>query len=140
MYCNHDARIDRQAFDAGIASVWIKSYNDVLGTPEWVWDDQFDHFGVRYVHGDGPGGGINGAYNRAINWRMSVVQGHWHTSSMTRWSVSEKDRLFGLQLGCGIDEKAYAFAYGKKGLRRMVIECGVVLDNGKIPIHCPMYL
>ena len=137
---NHDARIDRQAFDAGIASIWIKSYNDVLGTPEWVWDDQFDHFDVRYVHGDGPGGGINGSFNRALNWRMSVVQAHWHTSSMTRWSVSEKDRLFSFQLGCGINEKAYAFAYGKKSLRKMVIECGVVLDDGRIPIHCPMYL
>lgn len=137
---NHDAIIVRQAFDAGIPSKWIKSYNEVLDTPNWVWGEQFTHYDVRYVHGHGPGGGMNGCYNRALHWRLSVVQGHFHSQSSTRWSVSEKDRLFGFQMGCGIDEKAYAFAYGKNGMRRMMVECGVVLDYGRIPIHCPMYL
>jgi len=137
---NHDARIHRQAFTAGISKMWIKDYNEVLETPNWVWDDYFDRFNVRYIHGDGPGGGLNGAYTRALNWRTSVCQAHWHTSSFTRWSVSEIDRLFGFQLGCGIDHKAYAMAYGKKSMKKMVIECGVVLDNGRIPVHLPMYL
>jgi len=137
---NHDARIHRQAFDAGISKMWIKDYSEVINTPGWIWDEFFDHYDVRYTHGDGPGGGLNGAYNRMMNWRFSVVQGHWHTSSYTRWSVSEIDRRYGFQLGCGIDHEAYAMAYGKKSMRKMVIECGVILDDGRIPIHLPMYL
>lgn len=137
---NHDARPRRQAFDAGISEKWIKDYSDVIETPGWVWDDYWDHYDVRYTHGDGPGGAVNGAFNRVLHWRMSTVQGHWHTSSYIRWSVSEKDRLFAFQLGCGMDYKSYAAAYGKKAQKKPVIGCGVVLDYGRIPIHLPMYL
>ena len=137
---NHDQRVHTQAFKAGIAKEWIRDYSDVMETPGWNWQESFDHFGVRYVHGHGPGGGNNGAYNRMLHWDMSVVQGHWHTSSFTRWKVSESVRLFGMQLGCGIDIKAYAMAYGKTSMKKPVIECAVVLDNGRLPIHIPMYL
>jgi len=137
---NHDARIRRQAFDAGISEKWIKNYSDVIETPGWIWDDYFDHFDVRYIHGDGPGGATNGAFNRMLHWRISVVQGHFHTSSYTRWSVSEKDRLYAMQCGCGMDYKVYAAAYGKKSQKKPVIECAVILDNGRIPVHLPMYL
>ncbi len=137
---NHDFRIRRQAFDAGISERWIKDYSDVLETPGWIWADDFDHFDVMYTHGDGPGGPINGAYNRMLHWDTSVVQGHFHTSAYTRWKVSVKTRLFAFQVGCGIDHKAYAFAYGKKSQKKLVIANGVVLDDGKIPILLPMYL
>jgi hypothetical protein len=116
---NHDARIRRQAFDAGISEKWIKDYSEVIETPGWVWDDQFE---------------------RMLYWDTSTIQGHWHTSSYTRWKVSEVTRLFAMQLGCGMDYKAYAAAYSKKSQKKPVIECGVVLDNGRIPIHLPMYL
>ena len=137
---NHDARIRRQAFEAGISEKWIKDYSEVLETPGWVWADDFDHYDVRYIHGDGQGGALNGAFQRVLYWDMSVVQGHWHTSSYVRWKVSEKNRFFALQLGCGIDREAYAMAYGKKSQKKLVISIGVVLDNGRIPINLPMYL
>lgn len=137
---NHDARIHRQAFDAGISAKWIKDYSDVIETPGWVWEDYFDHFGVRYTHGDGPGGALNGAFQRMLYWDLSVVQGHWHTSSYIRWKVSELVRLYAFQLGCGMDYKAYVAAYSKKAQKKPVVGCGVVADNGRIPIHLPMYL
>ena len=49
---NHDRIIMRKAFSGGIPSIWIKSFQEVLGTPNWdfVTDTYID--GVRYVHGD----------------------------------------------------------------------------------------
>ncbi len=32
---NHDAIIMRKAFDSGVPKIWIKDFNDVLGTPNW---------------------------------------------------------------------------------------------------------
>jgi len=137
---NHDDRIRRRAFDAGISTKWIKNYSEVLETPGWVWADYWDHFDVRYTHGDGPGGALNGAFQRVLYWDISVIQGHWHTSSYIRWKVSEKHRMFGMQLGCGIDREAYAMAYNKKSQKKLMICCAVVLDDGKVPIILPMYL
>lgn len=137
---NHDARIHRKAFNAGISKRWIKDYSEVLETPGWIWDDYWDHFDVRYTHGDGPGGALNGAFQRMLYWDLSIVQGHWHTSSYTRWKVSLSNRLFAMQCGCGMDYKAYVAAYSKKSQKKPVVECAVVLDNGRVPIHLPMYL
>jgi hypothetical protein len=137
---NHDDRIRIKAFEGGISTLWLREFKDVLQVPGWNFKEDFEHFDVLYVHGHGPGGGENGCYMRVLNWRRSVVQGHWHTSSYTRWTVSNYDRLFAFQLGCGIDHKAYAMAYAKMSKKKPIIECGVILDNGKIPIHLPMYL
>lgn len=45
--------------------------------------------------------------------------------------------IFGVSVGCGIDHKAYAFAYGKENTRKPVVGCSVVLQ-GKLPINIPM--
>jgi hypothetical protein len=86
------------------------------------------------------GGGENGAYQKALNWRTSVVQGHWHTTSYIRYNVSAVDRIFAMQVGCGIDRKAYAMAYTRNFIKRPIISCGVVQNNGTLPILCPMHL
>ena len=50
------------------------------------------------------------------------------------WSVSEIDKIFGLQVGCGIDRKAYAFSYGKDFAKKPVIGSGLVLENGRLRV------
>lgn len=125
---NHDVRPDRKAFNSGISKTWIKTLADVLETPNWIYNDSFVIDGVLYTHG------INQAVeNRMYKNLMSCVQGHYHSKSNITYSVGENIRLFGMQLGCGVDEKAYAMAYNKFG-NKMHINCGVVLDNGKQPI------
>jgi hypothetical protein len=49
------------------------------------------------------------------------------------YSAGKTNRLFAMQLGCGVDDKSYAMAYGRF-FDKMHINCGVVLDNGKLPI------
>jgi hypothetical protein len=48
-------------------------------------------------------------------------------------------RVFGMQVGCGIDHESYAMAYAKYG-KKPAIGCGVVLNNGKLPVNLLMEL
>ena len=136
---NHDRIIMRKAFSAGLSKRWIKDFGEVLNTPGWNFDLEFEYDNVLYIHGEG-GGGEKGALVKALNKRKSVVQGHWHTQNHINWNVSEYDRIFGMQIGCGIDDKAYALAYAKFNIRKSILSCGVILDSGQLPIIEPMRL
>lgn len=135
---NHDAIITRKAFSAGVSNRWIKSYAEVLGTPGWKFDMSFDINDVYYYHGTGSSGD-KAALNRAMNLRQSVVQGHIHTVANIQYNASNKDLIWGMQVGCGIDDSKYAFAYAQTNIKKSIISCGVVID-GKLPIILPMEL
>lgn len=129
---NHDRMIMRRAFDSAIPKIWIRSYNDVLGT-NWNWVERVVYDGVQYVHGEG-----GTARTKAKNDMMSTVQGHIHTQSYTEWLVGRNFRVFGMQVGCGIDSSAYAAAYAKH-FKKQAIGCGVIL-GGETAINCLMKL
>jgi hypothetical protein len=136
---NHDRIIQRKAFESGVSSKWIKGFNEMLQAPGWNFCLSVESNGVLYLHGEG-GGGINGALQKSLNKRMSIVQGHFHTEAHIRWNVSEFDRQFAMQVGCGIDDESYALAYAKYNTKKSIISCGVVLDDGELPILEPMRL
>ncbi len=129
---NHDRMIMRKAFTSAIPKEWIKDYNEVLGT-NWKWADRFVYDGVQYIHGEG-----GTARTRAKNDMMSSVQGHIHTQAYSEWMVGRNFRVFGMQVGCGIDANAYAAAYAKH-FKKQAIGCGVVL-GGHTAINCLMEL
>lgn len=129
---NHDRIIMRKAFDSQIPSRWIKSYNEVLGT-KWNWVEQIVYDGVQYVHGEG-----GTARTKCKNDMMSTVQGHIHTQAYTEWTVGKNFKIFGMQVGCGIDSKSYAAAYAKN-FKKQAIGCGVVI-GGHTAINCMMDL
>ena len=136
---NHDAIICRKAFSSGISNKWIKDYDEVLGTPGWRFVDYTIIDNVYYTHGTGSSG-LKAAYNRMVNWGYSVVQGHLHTEASIIWKVDTNNRMFGMQVGCGVDDKSYAMAYAKHFTKKYVISAAVVLDNGTLPIIEPMFL
>lgn len=136
---NHDELIHRKAFSSGLSKRWIKGYSEVLEVPNWEFDIEFNINNVIYTHGTGTAG-ENAAYNRALNRRISVVQGHIHTIANIKWNVSENDKLFAMQVGCGINDKEYAFNYAKAFNKKSVVSCGVVLESGRIPLILPMEL
>ena len=105
---NHDRMAARKSFSGGIPSAWIRSYNEVLGTPNWNWVESVTYDEVLYEHGEG-----GQAQTKAKNNLMSSVCGHTHTEAYTRWYVGKKFRVFGMQVGCGVDSKSYASAYAK---------------------------
>lgn len=136
---NHDALPFRKAFTSGLPAYWLKSYQELLQSPKsWDWDFIHEINGVIYQHGTGMSGEM-ASINAARENRQSTVIGHLHTVCNSRYLASQKDLIFGTSVGCGIDHKAYAFAYGKEQTRKPVLSCAVVLD-GKVPINIPMSL
>ena len=129
---NHARIIMRKAFDSQIPQRWIKSYNDVLGT-KWNWQDRVVYDNVQYVHGEG-----GTARTKSKNDMMSTVQGHIHTQAYCEWMVGRNFRIFGMQVGCGVDGKSYAAAYAKN-FKKQAIGCGVVF-GGHTAINCLMEL
>jgi predicted phosphodiesterase len=129
---NHDRMCMRKAQTSDIPSAWIKSYNEVLGT-NWNWVERIVHDNVQYIHGEG-----GTARTKAKNDMMSTVQGHIHTQAYTEWMVGRNFRIFGMQVGCGIDGSSYAAAYAKH-FKKQAIGCGVVL-GGHTAINCLMEL
>ena len=130
---NHDRIIMRKAYSAGVSKMWIKDYADVLGTPGWTFTESIEIDDVLYIHGEG--GEARARVRRDL---QSIVQGHLHTKCYTDWIVGAKFKLFGMQVGCGINHTEYAMAYAKENAKP-AIACGVVL-NGKTPINCLMEL
>ena len=77
---------------------------------------------------------------RVQNWGKSMVQGHIHTQSFVDWTASLNELKFGMQVPCGIDYKSWAYSYAKFHTAKPILGCAVILDNGKLPIVCPMEL
>ncbi len=130
---NHDARVIRLAESVNIPSKFIRNFNDIFNTPKWTWEYEFIIDKVYYFHGTG-NGGIHPAYNVAKKMLMSVVMAHIHTAAGVKWLASPQRRIFGMDLGCGIDDSAMQFAYGKHMKQRSILGAGVVL-NGKQAYH-----
>lgn len=127
---NHDLLIARKAKTAGLSQRFIRDLSEILESPKgWNYSHEFIHDNVRYTHGS-----IGNAFKRATLSRMSTVQGHLHSESFVQYSVSEKDAIFGLQIGCGIDRDKYAFEYAKPMPKKPVISAGLVLENGQVPL------
>ena len=131
---NHDRMASRKAMTGGIPKAWIKSYNEVLNTPKWNWVESIVYDDVLYEHGEG-----GQAQTKAKNNLMSSVCGHTHTEAYCRWFVGKRFRVFGLQVGCGVDASTYAAAYAKN-FKKQAIGCAVVLNGGKLPINLLMSL
>lgn len=129
---NHDRLVMRKAFSSSVPRAWIKSYNEVLGT-NWNWTERIVIDGVQYVHGEG-----GTARNKAKSDMMSTVQGHIHTQAYTEWLVGRNFKVFGMQVGCGVDAESYAAAYAR-AFKRQAIGCGVVI-GGHTAINCLMEL
>lgn len=134
---NHTARPLKKAFEAGIPTQFLKDYKQFLDAPDgWSWSRQLEIDGVLYHHGEGYSGAL-GAYKAAMNAMRSTVIGHIHSHAGVTYIQTEFDRLFALNVGCGVDIEAYAFAYGKNCAFKPTLACGVVLD-GKEAYCIPM--
>tara|TARA_R100000900_G_scaffold145541_1_gene131683 strand:+ start:638 stop:1357 length:720 start_codon:yes stop_codon:yes gene_type:complete len=131
---NHDRIIMRKAQTSDIPKKWIKSYKEVLNTPKWNFVERYVKNNVQYIHGEG-----GTARTKCRADMMNTVQGHLHTQCYTEHYVGQNYRVFGTQVGCGIDHESYAMAYAKYG-KKPAVGCAVVLDNGTLPINLLMSL
>jgi len=133
---NHDLLISRKAKTAGLSQEFIRGLKDVLEAPKgWNFVHEYIKDNVRYVHGS-----VGNAFKRAVDSRMSTCQGHLHSQTFVQWSVSEKDAIFGLQVGGGFDRDKFAFDYAKPFTKKPIIGCGIILEKGTIPMTLLMPL
>ena len=131
---NHDRIIMRKAQTSAIPSKWIRSYKEVLEVPNWDFVERYEQDNVQYIHGEG-----GTARTKCRADMMNTVQGHLHTQAYTEHYVGKKFRVYGTQVGCGIDHDSYAMAYAKYG-KKPAIGCAVILNNGKTPLNLLMEL
>jgi len=131
---NHDRIIMRKAQTSAVPTKWIREYKDVLEVDQWDFVDRLVIDDVQYIHGE-----AGTARTKCKADMMSTVQGHLHTQAYTEWVVGQKFKVFGTQVGCGIDHNSYAMAYAKRG-KKPAIGCVVVLNEGRTPINLLMDL
>jgi len=131
---NHDRIIHRKAKVGGISTKWIREYSEVLNTPGWKFVEEVEIDNVCYNHGE-----AGTARSRMKAQLQSQVQGHLHSQAYIEYSVGAKYKIFGAQVGCGVDREAYAMSYGRI-FQKPVISCLVVLNKGTLPILLPMEL
>lgn len=129
---NHDARIVRLAETVNIPSKYLRNYAEIWDTPGWEWKHEHQIDDIHFFHGTGQGG-IHPAFNAAKKMLMSVVMGHVHSAAGIKWLANPNRRIFAMDVGCGVDDRAVAFAYGKHNLTRSVLASGIIRYG--IPYH-----
>lgn len=122
---NHDRIIMRKAQTSSVPSKWIREYKDVLEVPRWNFVERVVYDDVQYIHGE-----AGKAHIKCRADMMSTVQGHLHSECYVQWFVGARFKIFGMQVGCGIDHESYAMAYAKAG-KKPAIGCGVVINGQK---------
>lgn len=134
---NHTVRPLKKAFNAGIPSVFLKTYSEFLQAPPgWKWADEWEIDDILFIHGEGFSG-QSGHIKAAEKHRQSTVLGHIHSYAGINFINNRRGEfIFGMNVGCLIDIKAYAFAYGKNIPHKPTLGCGVILDG--IPQFIPM--
>src|SRR5690606_34523333 len=123
---NHDERVYRLAASVGIPARFLKDYSEVWNTPLWDWRFETEIDGVHYFHGTGCNG-VRPALLRAQQSCMSTVIGHVHSVAGIGWMAGPKRRLFGMDVGCGVDVDSAAMAYGKHFAKKPILAAGVVI-------------
>ena len=127
---NHDERPSRLAASVNIPSGLhgLDNYSLMWGCPDWNW--KHDHIvdDVYYFHGTGRSG-LYPAANVMRRHGMSVVMGHCHSRGGINNMNNPFRRFFAMDVGCLVDDRAFAFAYGKHAAERSNLSAGVVIDG-----------
>lgn len=117
---NHDRLAFRKAYSSGISSKWVRDYDEVLNTPNWNFVDRIVIDNVLYIHGES-----GTARMKAKDINRSVVQGHLHSQAYIEYINNDK---FAMQVGTGVDDSKYAFAYNKAG-KESILSCGIIKEG-----------
>jgi len=143
---NHDCRPQRLAKTVGIPERALLNYNTLWGYEKkdksikpltWTWGFHFKFDNVYYCHGS-KSGGIHPAWTKSGKMLKSVVMGHCHSRAGVKWRVNWDERVFAMDVGCGIDMDAFQFVYGREMDDKPILSAAVVLDGEPIHVMMPM--
>ena len=125
---NHDRIPARQMAKLGMApSIYMKPIEELLGMP-WDVVDHIEIDNVLYHHGE-TAGGINGFRKDAEQRMRCTVSGHNHSNAGISATATDQELVWGLAVGCGVNQKHMAFAYGRNFAKKPIISCGVVIEG-----------
>jgi len=136
---NHDRIPARQLRKLGMEpSIFMKPLKEIYDMPDgWDIQDQIVIDGILYHHGESAGG-VNGFRKDAEERMRPCVSGHNHSNFGVSYTATDQELVWGLAVGCGVDNKSMAFAYGRHFKKKPILGCGVVLDG--LPLAIPMDL
>lgn len=138
---NHDLMANRKALKLGIdPEIYLRPICEVYNMPSgWSLVENVVINKVMYHHGE-TAMGVNGFRNDAKARMMNSVCGHNHSNFGVSYTANDHRMVWGMAVGCGVDNKSMAFAYGKNFKNKPVVGVGIVMNNGKLPICVPMDL
>jgi predicted phosphodiesterase len=138
---NHCKIPARQLTKLGMdPNVYMRPLGAVYNFPKgWKEEDRIIIDNVMYHHGE-TAGGVNGFRNDAKDRMMNTVSGHNHSNLGISYTACDHRMVWGMAVGCGVDASHMAFAYGKNFKRKPTVGCGVVKENGTMPMVFAMPL
>lgn len=125
---NHDVRIQKRAFDAGIHSSLLKSFRELFELPNrYETKQEIIIDNVLHQHAENIS---NGDAMKALNARrINQCLGHWHTQFGIKYIRNKEKTNWVANIGCMIDMESYAFAYAREGLYLPPLGGMLVLDG-----------
>lgn len=137
---NHGSMAYRKAKHGGLPVQFLRRYRDVIfpahGAPGWSWAFDWKILTpmgeVMFKHQS------NGILNDAAHNRCNLMVGHSHGNFSTEYCASADYLYWGAFGGCLIDNKSYAFAYGKQSKNKPIVGCTLIMNG--MPMQIPMIL
>ena len=130
---NHDRIPQRQMKEIRLSEKLLKTLNDLYGLPKsWKVETLFHTICNKQVlieHSAEGTSGPQGALKGAIAKRSSYVKGHNHAYAGCLYHANHNSLIFGLNTGCGCDNKTLATRYAQYNLHKGVLGCGVVVNE-----------
>ena len=139
VHSNHSSLVYRRALKYGLPKDYLKSYNEFLGVGNgWKWVDDYtvtlsDGSRCFFTHGISAD-----VLKVAAQYGMNTVQGHFHTKFSIGYFSNPDALIWGMQVGCLINQKSMAFDYAKNFKSRFIVGCGMIIDGQ--PKLMPMVL
>lgn len=136
---NHGSLVLRRLKKHGVPISHLKPLKEIYKTKTWTWVDEII---LKTKIGD-----VFLCHGRATSYQKlareigcSAAQGHYHGKLEVTWCNSVFNERFNMFVGCGIDFKSMAFAYGKINIVQPILGCGVIDEKGypyiiKMPLN-----
>jgi len=122
---NHDNLVDRKGKTVGLPKRCFQDFRTMWNLPKG-WKDEFSFIFDNVCYQHSGSGGRYGHILTAQNNRMSTVIGHLHSVCGVGFDANEREVIFGMCVGCGLDRHKYAFDYGRQFKHKPILACGVV--------------
>lgn len=135
---NHTSLLYRKQVTAGLPSIVMKGYREILQAPEgWNW--HFDLIidtprGQIYMHH----GKTSSIEKLSKNMSMSAIQGHYHSKFYISYWANPNGLFFDANAGTFADHHHLAMAYAKNSIPKGIH--GIIIIEDGVPNLVPMLL